>query len=148
MILDTLKNCDKYTSVHPRFKIAFDFLITNDLSALSVGKIELDGSDLVVNVVDITAKNETEAKMEAHRNFIDIQIPIGSSETMGWLALDACKDMTMPYDADKDLIFFGDKATTFLNVQPYEFAVFFPEDAHQPGIGSGQYRKIIVKVRV
>jgi beta-galactosidase beta subunit len=45
-------------------------------------------------------------------------------------------------------MFFADKATSFLNVQPYEFVVFLPEDAHQPGIGTGQYRKIIVKVRV
>ncbi|MDD2994722.1 MAG: YhcH/YjgK/YiaL family protein [Paludibacter sp.] len=148
MILDTLKNSDKYCSVHPRFKKAFDYLKNTDLVALPAGKIELEGADLVINVVDITAKPEADAKMESHKEYIDIQVPVGKAETMGWIALDACKDVTLPYDAEKDIMFFADKATSFLNVQPYEFVVFFPEDAHQPGIGTGQYRKIIVKVRV
>lgn len=148
MILDTLKNSDKYCSVHPRFKKAFDYLKNTDLVALPAGKIELEGADLVINVVDITAKPEADAKMESHKEYIDIQVPVGNAETMGWIALDACKDVTLPYDAEKDIMFFADKATSFLNVQPYEFVVFFPEDAHQPGIGTGQYRKIIVKVRV
>ena len=148
MILDTLKNSDKYCSVHPRFKKAFDYLKNTDLVALPAGKIELEGADLVINVVDITAKLEADAKMESHKEYIDIQVPVGKAETMGWIALDACIDVTLPYDAEKDIMFFADKATSFLNVQPYEFVVFFPEDAHQPGIGTGQYRKIIVKVRV
>ena len=148
MILDSLKNSEKYCSVHPRFKKAFDYLNNTDMMALTAGKIELEGEDLVVNVVDITAKTEAEAKMESHKEFIDIQVPVGNAETMGWIALDACKNETMPYDSEKDLMFFGDKATSFLNVQPYEFIIFFPEDAHQPGIGNGTYRKIIVKVRV
>ncbi|MBN2765606.1 MAG: YhcH/YjgK/YiaL family protein [Paludibacteraceae bacterium] len=148
MILDSIKNSEKYCAVHPRFKKAFDFLNSNDLNTFEAGKIELEGSDLVVNVVDITAKSVEEAKMEAHKEFIDIQVPVGNAETMGWKDIDACMELTMPYDSEKDLMFFGDKATSFLNVQPYEFVVFFPEDAHQPGIGSGTYRKIIVKVRL
>lgn len=53
MILDTLKNSDKYCSVHPRFKKAFDYLKNTDLVALPAGKIELEGADLVINVVEI-----------------------------------------------------------------------------------------------
>ena len=34
----------------------------------------------------------------------------------------------------------------FLFVKPFEFAVFFPTDGHQPGIATGEYKKIIVKV--
>jgi biofilm protein TabA len=148
MILDTLKNCMKYASVHPRFAKAFDYLLTNDLAALPVGKIELEGTDLIINIVDITGKTVEEARMETHQNYIDIQVPVGKAETMGWKATEQLTEITAPYDATKDLSFFGDKATTFLNVQPYEFAVFFPEDGHQPGISTGTYRKIIVKVKV
>jgi YhcH/YjgK/YiaL family protein len=101
MILDTLKNSDKYCSVHPRFKKAFDYLKNTDLVALPAGKIELEGADLVINVVDITAKPEADAKMESHKEYIDIQVPVGNAETMGWIALDACKDVTLPYDAEK-----------------------------------------------
>ncbi|MEA4935235.1 MAG: YhcH/YjgK/YiaL family protein [Paludibacter sp.] len=148
MIIDALKNGMKYAPVHPRFAHAFEFLLKNDLAALPIGKIELEGTDLVVNVVDITGKSEKDARMETHRDYIDIQVPVGQAETMGWKAVDKLVEVTEPYNENKDITFFGDKATIFLNIQPYEFAVFFPEDAHQPGISIGTYRKIIVKVRV
>lgn len=138
----------KYASVHPRFAKAFDFLLKNDLATLPAGKIELEGSYLVVNVVDITGKTAEEARMETHRDYIDIQVPVGQAETMGWKSTDKLIEVTEPYNESKDVAFFGDKASIFLNIQPYEFAVFFPEDGHQPGISTGTYRKIIVKVRV
>lgn len=148
MILDSLKNCTRYATLHPRFGKAFEYLLNNDLAALPAGKIELEGADLVINVVDITGKTEKEAQMETHNQFIDIQVPVGNTERMGWKAASALCEPTQEYDATKDLTFFADKATTMLDVKPYEFAIFYPEDGHQPGIAEGTYRKIIVKVRV
>lgn len=148
MILDSLKNSARYTSVHPRFKKAFEYLHNNNLETLPLGKIELEGSDLVVNVVDITGKTEDAARMETHNNFIDIQIPIDATEVMGWKAACKLSQVTDAYNEQKDITFYADKATSFVKVEPFEFAVFFPEDGHQPGIGEGTYRKIIVKVRV
>ncbi len=148
MILDILSNSKPYEALHPRFKAAFDFLRNSDLEKLPVGKIELDGSNLFVSVVDITGKTSEEARMETHRNYIDIQVPVGNTETMGWIAAEKLQKPTSDYSAEKDITFFADKASVFLTVQPYEFAVFFPEDGHQPGIAEGTYRKIIVKVLV
>jgi biofilm protein TabA len=148
MILDSLKNSEKYNAVHPRFKKAFDYLNSTDLAALPTGKVELEVSDLIVNVVDITGKTESAAKMETHNNFIDIQIPVGKAERMGWKATCDLNEITDAYNTEKDLTFYADKATSFVDVQPYQFAIFFPEDGHQPGIAEGVYRKIIVKVRV
>lgn len=147
MILDSIKNWQKYASVHPLFSKAFEFLVANDLSALETGKIKLEGDDLFVNVVDISGKTVDQAKMESHKNYIDIQIPVGKAERMGWKDMAQMQEVSMEYDEVKDLTFFADKATTFLDVQPMEFAIFFPEDGHQPGISEGTYRKIIVKVR-
>jgi len=148
MILDTLKNAELYQSVHPLFKKAFDFLKTTDLKSLPLGKIELEGSDLVVSVVEISGKTAQNARMETHRKFIDIQLPLDDEETMGWIAAEKLTKVTQPYDAEKDIAFFADEAENLLKVGAMEFAVFFPSDGHQPGIGSGNHRKIIVKVRV
>lgn len=148
MILDTIQNGQKYASLNPRFAKAFEYLNSNDLSALAVGKVELDGSDLVVNIVDITGKTEDQARMETHQNFIDIQVPVGKAERMGWKAATNLTAITEPYNESRDVSFFADKATCFIDVLPHEFAIFFPEDGHQPGISTGTYRKIIVKVRV
>jgi YhcH/YjgK/YiaL family protein len=146
MILDTLENAGLYESINPGFKQAFDFLRNTDLVALPLGKIELDGTNLFVNVVDITGKSADEARMETHNNYIDIQVPVGAAETMGWIAGNKLKEITAPYNSEKDVCFFADKATNFIVVQPFEFAVFFPEDGHQPGIAQGVHKKIIIKV--
>lgn len=148
MILDTLKNGSKYNAIHPRIKKAFDYLNTNDLENIPLGKIELEGTDLVVNVVDITGKTVDQARMETHLKFMDIQIPIGASETMGWKAKEKLNELTSPYNDEKDIAFYADKASNLVKVEPFEFIIFFPEDGHQPGIGEGTYRKIIVKIRV
>lgn len=148
MILDSLKNIELYASIHPRFKQAFDFLQSTDLDALSIGKIELNGSELFANVVEIIGKTAEEAKMETHNRYIDIQVPITAAETMGWIAVNKLTQTTQAYNPEKDVAFFADKASNFILVQPYEFAIFFPEDAHQPGIAIGQHKKVIVKVLV
>ena len=148
MILDTLENSGLYESIHPRFKQAFDFLRANDLNALPLGKIELDGSNILVNVFEITGKTADTAKLETHNNYIDIQVPVTGAETMGWLAQSGLKNVSEPYKQEKDITFFADKATTFITVNPSEFIVFFPEDGHQPGICDGSLKKIVVKVLV
>lgn len=148
MILDSLKNAGLYESIHPLFKAAFDYLNSNDLAALPTGKVELQGKDLFVNVVDAEGRTTETAKMETHINYIDIQVPVGGVETMGWLPGNKLGEATIAYSEEKDVAFFGDKATNFIGVQPYDFAIFFPQDGHQPQIFEGVQRKIIVKVRV
>ncbi len=147
MILDKLSNAGLYVNVHPLFTKAFEFLTSNDLATLPLGKIELDGSNLVVNVVEVDGKSPEAARMETHNNFIDIQVPVSRVEVMGWKPTADLSEVTDPYNIEKDLTFYSDKAYNMLNIHPLEFAVFFPEDGHQPGIAEGKLKKVIVKVK-
>ena len=148
MILDSLKNAAASVSLNPRFKQAFDFILNNDLSKMEPGKIVLDGDNLFVSLVEITGKKPEEAKMEAHRKYIDIQVVLTGQEKMGWTAIESCTHETDPYSAEKDIIFYTDKPTTYLTVNPGQFAIFFPEDGHAPAIGDGPIKKAIVKVLI
>lgn len=147
MIVDEVKNGMKYSSLNPRFAKAFEFLINNDLESLPLGKVVLDGDDMWANVVEIKGNTAENIKMEAHRQFIDIQVAVSKTERIGWKALDQLKTITDPYNTEKDLVFFADQATSYVDLQPLEFAIFFPEDGHQPGIVEGPHKKIIIKVR-
>ncbi len=148
MILDTLKNSELYESIHPQFKQAFDFLHKTDLVALPLGKHELDGSDLYVNVVEINGNSVEEARMESHKRYIDIQVPISAPETMGWMPVDKLKVVTEPYNTEKDVAFFADKTPNLIHVDTFSFAIFFPSDGHQPGIAECVVKKLIIKVLV
>ena len=46
MIVDDLALSSKYASLHPRFKAAFDFLTTQPLENLSLGKHTIDGENI------------------------------------------------------------------------------------------------------
>ncbi len=148
MVLDSLQNSAKYESLHPAFKQAFDFVKNTDFSKLEPGKIMLNGKDLFVNYTLATGKTEDVAKMETHKDYIDIQIAIEQVETMGYIPTKDLKEPREPYNAEKDITFYYDKAQNFIKVYPGQFAIFFPEDGHQPCIAEGQFHKIIVKVKI
>lgn len=148
MILDSLENSAMYESLHPRFKAAFDYVKSTDFSKMEPGKIMLDEKNLFVNFAEGNGKTPEVAKMETHNDYIDIQIPFTSTEIMGYIPTCDLKEPMDAYNAEKDITFFKDKATTFVTVLPGQFCIFFPEDGHQPGIGEGPFRKIIVKVKV
>jgi YhcH/YjgK/YiaL family protein len=146
MIIDSLKNSARYEQLNPRFKQAFDFLRKNDLSGLEAGKVFLEENNLYVMINDTKLKNKPDAKLEVHDKYIDIQVPVSVAESFGWKDRATCKDLTSPYNPEKDIAFYGDVPTTYFTLQPQEFVIFFPEDGHAPCVGSGDIRKVIVKV--
>jgi len=146
MILDSIHNADRYTALHPRFAQAFEFLAKTDLSSLPDGRIALDGDNLFVDVA--TNEGKQTAPLEAHRNYIDIQMPISTTETMGWRPTADCLKTLQPYDAARDIAFFADEYAMRLQVQPGQFVVFFPEDAHAPAMAQGLLKKLVVKVKI
>lgn len=148
MILDSLNNSAKYEGLHPSFKQAFDFIKSTDFSKLEPGKIELDGDNLFVNLAELTGKKRDEAKLETHNAYIDIQMPLTAIEEIGWKPLSELQMPMAAYDAKNDITFFEDAPTAQLSIRPGQFAIFFPEDGHQPGIGDGIFRKIIVKIKL
>lgn len=147
MVVDTLENLEKYASLNPLFAQAIEFLKSTDLSALEVGKTELKGSDLVVNVQQTGPKTKEQAKLETHNVFIDIQIPLSGVEVMGYTAAKDCKPANAPYNAEKDITFFEGLADDYITMKPGMFAIFFPQDGHAPGITPTGVKKIVVKIK-
>ena len=99
MVVDKIENLDKYVSLNPLFAQAVEFLKSNNLSEMEVGKTELKGADLVVNVAQTNPKTKEQAKLETHNKFIDIQIPLSGVEVMGYTAGADCKPADAAYNA-------------------------------------------------
>lgn len=112
-----------------------------------MGKTELKGKDLLVNVAQTKPKTKEEAKLETHKDFIDIQIPLSGTEIMGYTAAKDCMPEDAPYNAEKDITFFTGLAESYIEVKPGMFAIFFPQDGHAPGITPDGVKKVIVKVK-
>ena len=147
MVVDTLENLEKYASLNPLFAQAIEFLKSHDLHAMEVGKTELNGKDLVINIAQTTPKTKEQAKLETHNEFIDIQVPLSGTEIMGYTPGKDCVPADAPYSAEKDITFFEGLAETYIAVKPCMFAIFFPQDGHAPGISPDGVKKVIVKVK-
>jgi YhcH/YjgK/YiaL family protein len=147
MILARLEQADRYLSLHADFSAAFAFIRGQPLSDLPEGRIEIAGA-IYAMVSRSPARHRSEARLEAHRKYIDLQYVIAGIEEMGWSARSDCQQPHGQYNAEKDVEFFADTPNSYVTVRPGEFVIFFPDDAHAPLIGTGEVRKVVVKVRL
>ena len=53
MILDSIQNAERYYALNARLKKVFDFLATADVESLAVGRHDIDGDALFVNVSEL-----------------------------------------------------------------------------------------------
>lgn len=148
MILDILENAHRYFPLNERFEKAFEFLIHSGLTELSAGEYTIDGEHIYAVVARDAGRRKDDALLETHIKYIDIQLIISGTDTMGWRPKSSCKRPSGEYDQETDLQFFADQPDAWLATNPGTFAIFFPEDAHMPLISPGQIHKVVVKVAI
>ncbi len=150
MILDSLdnalQNVEFYNHINPLFGKAFEFLAT--AHTLEDGRYDIVGDDLYAMVVTARARAAGDADLEAHKDYIDIQMSLVSEESFAWSPMTQCSQVKSSYDASSDIMFFSDVAQNYIKIKKGELLFFFPSDGHAPLIGSGDLHKVIVKVKV
>ena len=148
MIVSNLNNTKRIESFHPLFKKLFDYIKTHDILNTPCGRIDIDGDNLYINNINPECIPAEKQVLEVHRDYIDVQILLEGSETIGWRALEDSKKEVKPYEKEGDCTLFSDTPTTWIHLVPGQLAIFFPEDAHAPVIGEGKIRKMIAKVKL
>ena len=148
MIIDRIENSQRLVALHPAFEKVFTFLRTRDLQALPVGRMDLDGDIVYLKVEEPQTRSREAARLERHERYIDIQLPLVGTESYGWTPLQTLPVPETPYHAEADCAFYQAPFSVLFSLEPGEFAIFFPEDAHAPCIGEGYLRKIVVKVKL
>lgn len=146
MIIDVLSGAEQYYGLHPLFKEAFEYF-EKYKESLTLGKCEIIPGSLYVILAEGKLRPSQEAFLEAHDDFIDIQIVLTNCETYGWRSRQSCSCERSEYDIQNDIIFYNDKPSTYFTLQNGEFAIFFPDDAHAPLVGDGDVLKVIFKCK-
>ena len=140
----------RFEWMHPNLKAAFRFLRETDLKALRDGRIEIDGGRVYANVMAAKLSPfADECLCEAHRNWIDIQVPLDGEEVYGTHTANE-RDLASAYDSRTDCTFFRAHVEP-LSVRPGEFVAFFPPyGGHAVAMARGKdarpIRKVVVKV--
>ena len=147
MIVDRLENFGKYMALGQRISDALAYLNTTDFSQLDTGEYSIEGKDIFAIISDYALKPESEGRLEAHRDYIDIQFLAQGGESIGYIPYDG-QQVLSEYDEKGDYTFYVG-SSSLIRFEQGMFGIFYPEDLHMPGIGkSGErVRKVVVKVR-
>lgn len=143
----------RFEFFHPNVKTAFEFMRKTDLMTLKPGRNEVDGDNVYVNIATPTlVPYDKPGKSEAHRKYMDIQVPLNGKETFGTFTMTE-KEYALPFNEKDDYVLF-DAQTEPLELVPGEFVMFFPpHGGHRPCCTQEKepakdYRKAIFKVLV
>ncbi len=150
MIADSIESTGLYAGLGPGIRKALETLRAGGLSGLADGRHEIDGDRVFVLMQTYTTKPEVEARLEAHRKYLDIQVVLEGREVMYWAPLEGLEP-DGAYSDEKDVAFFKGAAQGVLPVAAGHFALFYPQDAHKPQCawgGPGRVRKAGFKVRL
>lgn len=150
MVFDTVENASRYKTLGPRIARALSFIETVQASEFNPHKAEIEGDDVFANFQDTSTEPAEGRDYEAHRTYIDVQFIVAGEEVIRVTKLSLLSE-TVPYDADRDIAFFGPAPGNDIHLRPGDFLILFPEDAHLPKIAAGApgtVQKIVVKVRV
>jgi biofilm protein TabA len=172
LILDTLANAHRYHALGKGIARALEYLAKPETARLEPKQPgaqnslvrPIVGDDVYALVQRYRPQLRHKAFWEAHRKYIDVQCVFEGEETMGWAPLETM-GVSKPYDAERDYVVLeplrgtrdGDPHHThdhqqFFTLRQGMFAIFFPSDAHMPGLApndelAGEVKKIVVKVR-
>lgn len=149
MIYDKLANIGRYKGMNKHLDTAIDYILGNDLSSLPLGRTELDGNKVYINVMEAEAGPLETRNYEIHKNYMDIQIDLSGTESIRTGDMGAMS--TESYDAASD---FGaaqcpDLASCTLG--PGNFILCMAGEPHKPGIAVSDdihLKKCVFKVHI
>lgn len=156
MILGNLNKLGEMKYLSPKLKEMLVYLKENDLTAAELGRIELQGEKLFINVEENDMAPVSERRPEAHRKYLDIQLVLEGEEAIG-VAVDSregnIEGVAEEYSEERDIVFYeGLKRENIVELYPGDFAVFFPEDIHRPRCmvkgNPGRSKKAVLKMRL
>jgi YhcH/YjgK/YiaL family protein len=146
MIYDTHENAPRYFSIHPHFETAFNWLQQHPRAA--EGRYEVAGDECFVMIQSASGKGGSTPVLEAHNEYLDIQIALDGVDEIGWKPRVECSNITQEYSDETDVILWSEEPEIFVRLAPGAFVVLFPTDAHAPLSGEGKVTKAVFKLRV
>ncbi|BBT94037.1 hypothetical protein WP8W19C03_07310 [Aeromonas veronii] len=112
-----------------------------------LGKTEIDGLNLFCLVSEDLTEPAADRRGEFHQQYLDIQLLLRGEEWIGVGPHDYVSDGA--YHPHPDLWFVDDEQTSYLALQPGDFAIFWPGELHRPLCTFNQpakVKKLVVKV--
>lgn len=149
MILDNIKFLSNYSYVKNVDK-AVKFLSENDCLALEDGQYDLGDQCCCLVSKYLTSDNTNKPQLEAHREYIDIQLVLSGREVIYIQALELA-DTIKEYDSNEDYELFTSNYVNTVVLDGSNFVILFPNDLHAGGFDAGdkqEVKKLVFKLKI
>lgn len=147
MIYDKLNNIENYKGCNPHLDTAIEYILSHDLHKLPMGRTEVDGSLVYINVMEAYSAPVSERGFEIHKNYMDIQIDLKGTEIIE--IGDAHVMSVSDYNEETDFGKAECPTLTSCTMGEGNFIVCMPSEPHKPGIKACDdtfLKKCVVKV--
>ena len=147
MICDTLQHLTRYKGLCKNLDTAIDYLPSHDPASLPLGRTEVDGENVFINVMDANLQPMEGSHPEYHRLYADLQLDLTGGEGWGYETEPGTE--VKPYSPDIGFKDSPDAVTGTLGGG--RFVLFFPGELHKPGVAQPDcrnVRKAVVKIRM
>ena len=149
MIHGDLQQSESYRLLPTAFQTAIAFLQQQDLTALALGRHDIDGDRMYANVMSFETAPADTKQAEVHEEYIDLQVLIAGSERIEF-ALPGAHPPATEYDVAGDYYLVASMENCCeVVLAPLQFAAFFPAEPHKPGCIAKQaetLKKVVVKI--
>ncbi|MCD6287427.1 MAG: YhcH/YjgK/YiaL family protein [Anaerolineae bacterium] len=153
MITAEILALEEQVAMTPNMRTALGWLVSVQGQELDDGRVEIDGTNVYALVQSYVSKPMVgQPRFEAHRAYADIQVIVFGKEQLGWAPVQSLEP-TDEYNPTKDVIHgtVSSDVAVFVPLEAGQAMVFYPSDAHAPGLSFGDQspmKKIVVKVRL
>lgn len=151
MIVSNISESSIYGRIYEPLAVALRWLADNVSTVFTPGTYiigQCAAGEIYAKCEEPALMPRENVSLEAHKQYIDIHVPLKGKETIGWAPVSGLRLERAPYDADRDIAFYGDAAQALIHLYPGQCAIFFPDDAHAPNIGLGKHRKLCIKIPI
>lgn len=154
MIFGNIKSNENISSYSKAIQKAIQYLKENDLVNAVPGRYELDGDNMILQVLDVETTERCNLRPEVHETYIDVQFLAKGKELIGCYPDMGDNEVDENLLETRDLIFYKNNENareTHLEMEEGSYAVFYPHDVHIPAIMKEEsmvIRKIVIKVKV
>ncbi len=151
MIFAKLNSDPQFRSCPEPVRQALRYLREADLMAMPLGRHDIQGDDIFLNLMEMTTHPLEDSHPEVHEKYIDLMYWPEGGERIGvapYLGTEAVFEAR----PENDIALLEEVANeSFLVATEGCFGLFFPWDAHRPGLflgdGPATSRKAVVKIR-
>jgi YhcH/YjgK/YiaL family protein len=125
----------------------FTWLSNINIDTLPAGKYPIDGDAAFASITEGPTNEFNKTTWESHRNYTDLQYIIKGREKIGVSPVNKAA-VTKPYSDKRDVANYRAEGS-YHTAMPGIFYLFFPQDAHRPGIKVSGYpvvKKLVIKI--